>query len=127
MTIKELAPWIAIAVTLILSILVPLFTQMANNRFQLKMKKTEIQEKINNRKISAYEDFFQNVGGCVMHGDKDVLIRAGASVQKLYIYLPTDEWGSLDKLYDLMKNYEWEEAKIHMSNISKWIAEDINS
>jgi len=105
MTIKELAPWIAIAVTLILSILVPLFTQMANNRFQLKMKKTEIQEKINNRKISAYEDFFQNVGGCVMHGDKDVLIRAGASVQKLYIYLPTDEWGSLDKLYDLMKNY----------------------
>lgn len=28
---KDLAPWIAIAITLALSILVPLFTQMANN------------------------------------------------------------------------------------------------
>lgn len=36
---KDLAPWIAIAITLALSILVPLFTQIANNRFQLKLEK----------------------------------------------------------------------------------------
>lgn len=32
-TLEELASWIAIAFTLALSILVPLFTQIANNRF----------------------------------------------------------------------------------------------
>ena len=40
-TLGELAPWIAIAFTLALSILVPLFTQIANNRFQLKMQKNK--------------------------------------------------------------------------------------
>ena len=34
---KDLAPWIAIAITLALSILVPFFTQIANNKHQRKM------------------------------------------------------------------------------------------
>lgn len=32
MKATDIAPWIAIAVTLILSILAPLFTQIANNK-----------------------------------------------------------------------------------------------
>ena len=39
MTLENLTPWIAIAITLALSILVPLFTQIANNRFQHKKAK----------------------------------------------------------------------------------------
>lgn len=49
MTINNLAPWIAIVVTSILSILVSLFTQIANNRFQLKMKEIEIETEQNNK------------------------------------------------------------------------------
>ena len=41
---KDLAPWIAVAFSLGLSILVPLFTQMANNRHQRKMQKEKTQD-----------------------------------------------------------------------------------
>ena len=40
---KDLAPWIAIAFTLALSILVPLFTQIANNRHQRKMQREKFE------------------------------------------------------------------------------------
>lgn len=53
MAISELAPWIAIAITLALSILVPLFTQIANKKNEtvyrcskLDFLKTLPQEKI---------------------------------------------------------------------------------
>ncbi|MBO5850993.1 MAG: hypothetical protein J6R29_01525 [Clostridia bacterium] len=39
---KDLAPWIAIAITLALSILVPFFTQIANNKHQRKMQKEKL-------------------------------------------------------------------------------------
>ena len=42
MEFKDLAPWIAIAFTLALSILVPLFTQIANNNHQRKMQREKI-------------------------------------------------------------------------------------
>ena len=40
---KDLAPWIAIAITLALSILVPLFTQIANNRHQRKLQQEQFE------------------------------------------------------------------------------------
>ena len=40
---KDLAPWIAIAITLALSILVPFFTQIANNKHQRKMQKEKLE------------------------------------------------------------------------------------
>lgn len=49
---KDLAPWLALAITLALSILVPLFTQIANNKFQLKMYKEQ-----NNKKILLMKNF----------------------------------------------------------------------
>ena len=54
---KDLAPWIAIAFTLALSILVPLFTQIANNHHQRKMRDDEIKYEEANKKKTVYEDF----------------------------------------------------------------------
>ena len=125
MKISELAPWLAIAITLILSILIPLFTQIANNRFQLKLKQMDIQQAEKDKKLSAYENYFQKVGGCVLYAQKNNISDAGASVQRLYIYLPQEKWNDLDKLFDHIKEYEWDDAKKYMKSVSKWIAEDM--
>lgn len=125
MTINELAPWLAIAVTLILSILVPLFTQIENNRFQLKMKEMDFKVEIQNKKLFAYEEYFQKVGGCVLYAQKENISDAGGSIQRLYTYLPEEEWEVLDRLFDEIKSNEWESAQKDMKCISKWISNDI--
>lgn len=71
MKATDIAPWIAIAVTLILSILVPLFTQIANNKFQLKLKQLELREVHKKRKMDAFDEYYQKVGGCVLYAQKD--------------------------------------------------------
>ncbi len=127
MTIEEITPWLAIAITLILSILVPLFTQIANNRFQLKMKKKDIEAEIQNKKFFAYEEYFQKVGGCVLYAQKENLSDAGASIQRLYAYLPENEWETLDKLFAEINNKDWAGARNDMKSISKWIANDMKN
>ena len=92
--INTLAPWVAIAVTLILSILVPVFSQIANNRFQLKKARQdrsldEEQEKIS-KKTEAYEGFLMDVGAAVEYQRNDNLSVAGASIGRLYLYVPEE-------------------------------------
>lgn len=125
MSLKDLAPWLAIAVTLILSILVPLFTQIANNRFQIKMKKMDIKNKESEKIMEAYEAYFRHVGSSVMFAKTDNVPEAGASIQRLYVYMPSEKWVLLDTLFDNMKKNHWDEAKEQMKEISKWIAEDM--
>ena len=125
MDMNSLAPWMAIAITLILSILVPLFTQIANNRFQIKLKKLEGNQKNDDRRMAAYENYFQNVGGCVLFAQKENISDAGASIQRLYAYFPQEKWVLLDTLFDSIKKYEWENAKVQMKEVSKIIAFDV--
>ena len=119
---KDLAPWIAIAITLALSIMVPLFTQIANNRFQLKLKRIEKENYDANRRVAAFDEFFCNVGGCVLHAERENICQAGASIQRLYPFLPEELWRSLDELYMLIKKHEWDDAVVKMNIIGRWIA-----
>ena len=125
MKATDIAPWIAIAVTLILSILVPLFTQIANNKFQLKLKQLELREVHKKRKMDAFDEYYQKVGGCVLYAQKDNISDAGASIQRLYAYVPEDRWNELDELFDNIKGYNWQGAKNNMKSISKWLALEV--
>ncbi len=120
-----MAPWIAIAITLILSVLVPVFSQMANNRFQLKMRKLDDKSKVADRRLNAYEDFFQKVGACISYAKVENVTDAGASIQRLYAYIDEEQWELLDQLFDDIKEYKWKEAKETMKNVSKILAHDI--
>ena len=126
MTIAEIAPWIAIAITLILSILIPLFTQLANNKFQLKMKKMEIELANKETKSKAYEEYFQKVGNLVIYGNNSDFPNAGSAIQRLYAFLPEEEWEQLDKLFSAIRDEKLEIAKGYMEHISKWIAKDLS-
>ena len=92
MELKDLAPWIAIAITLALSILVPLFTQIANNRHQRKMRYDEIKYDEANKKRIVYEDFLLKVGAVVADASHDNLTQAGAIIKQMYIYSPEEWW-----------------------------------
>ena len=126
---KDLAPWIAIAVTLILSILVPLFTQIANNSHQRKMQKEKLEYEEKQKRVEAYETFLSDVGGMITADgsiNKEDLSKAGAAVHQLYIYSPIEWYDDLDSLTGLIMNYEWSKAKIIVQKITRLISEELN-
>lgn len=125
---KDLAPWIAIAVTLILSILVPLFTQIANNRFQSKKLKQEheldIKEKNYQKCIEAYENFLKDVGAAIEYRSEDVQRKTGSSIGQLYLYVPSEIHKKLDALYTDIRKYHWEEAESKYFELAKLVYEE---
>lgn len=126
MELRDLAPWIAIAITLALSILVPLFTQIANNKHQRKLQQEKMEFEIKQRKSKAYEDFLLNVGAVISYQTKENLPLAGSSITQVYIYAPTEWWDDLDLLSDHVRNYDWDEASLILKRLSRLMTEDLN-
>ena len=129
MELKDLAPWIAIAFTLALSILVPLFTQIANNNHQRKMQREKFEYEEKQKKIKAYETFLSEVGGVITADgniNKQDLSDAGAAIHQLYIYAPLEWYDDLDSLTTLIMKFEWHKAKVIVQKISRWISEELN-
>ena len=128
MKLEDLAPWIAIAFTLALSILVPLFTQIANNSHQRKMQREKFEHEEKQKKTKAYETFLSDVGGLITADgsvSKETLSTAGAAIHQLYIYAPSEWYGDLDSLTDLIMKYEWHKAKTIVQKISRLISEEL--
>ena len=129
MKLEDLAPWIAIAFTLALSILVPLFTQIANNKHQRKMQREKFEYEEKQKKTEAYELFLSEVGGLVTADgsiSKELLSKAGAAVHQLYIYAPSEWYDDLDLLTGLIMQREWDKAKTIVQKISRLISEELN-
>ena len=126
--INTLAPWVAIAVTLILSILVPVFSQIANNRFQLKKAKqdrklAEAREKIS-KKTEAYEQFLMNVSAATEYRSKDNVATAGASIGRIYLYVPIEWHPKLDALHYSLYECEWSKAQKQYIELAKLVVEE---
>ena len=129
MKLEDLAPWIAIAFTLALSILVPLFTQIANNRHQRKMQREKLEYEEKQKKTKAFESFLSKVGGLITADgsiSKQDLSDAGAAIHQLYIYSPVEWYKDLDSLTELIMKYEWHQAKVIVQKISRLISEELN-
>lgn len=122
---NDLAPWIAITITLALSILVPLFTQIANNRHQRKMKKEEREYEQKQRKTVVYEEFLANVGAAIVHASSNVYEKAGASILQMYIYAPAEWWEDIDILADTMRTCDWGKSATIMKRLSRQISEEL--
>ena len=129
MKLEDLAPWIAIAFTLALSILVPLFTQIANNRHQRKMQREKFEYEEKHKKVKAYETFLADVGGTITargYVEKEALARAGGALNQLYIYVPSEWYDDLDKLTEYITKFQWDEARVLNQKISRLISEELN-
>lgn len=123
---KDLAPWIAIALTLALSILVPLFTQIANNRHQRKMQREKYEYVEQQKRINAFEEFLSDVGDTVVFRTKLNLEKVGSSIFRIYIYAPAEWLDDLDKLSDLIRESEIEAASVLVQKMARLIADELN-
>lgn len=126
---KDLAQWIAILITLAISILVPLFTQIANNNHQRKIQREKLEYEEKHKKIEVYENFLSDVGGLITADgsiNKEDLSKAGAAIHQLYIYSPIEWYEDLDLLTELIMKYEWSTAKIIVQKITRLISEELN-
>ena len=123
---KDLAPWIAIAFTLALSILVPLFTQIANNSHQRKMRREKMEYEEKQKKLAAYESFMKEVGAVITRCNNENWPAAGASVTMMYIYAPKEWMDDLDDLMRQLQNHDWENATNTIQNLCRLIADDLN-
>ena len=126
--INTLAPWVAIAITLILSILVPVFSQIANNRFQLKKAKQdrkldEEKEKVS-KKTEAYERFLMDAGAALECRGRENLTAAGASIGRIYLYVPFEWYQKLDALHHSLYSGEWGTAEKQFVELAKMVAEE---
>lgn len=126
MTWETLAPWIAIAFTLALSILVPLFTQIANNNHQRKMLQEQFEREQKQKKVLVYEEFLTNIGAVITYGDQNNMTNAGSSIQKMYIYAPLEWRDDLDRLFDAVRRYEGEKASAVMKKLSRLVSDELN-
>ena len=124
---KDLAPWIAIAITLILSILVPLFTQIANNNHQRKMQREKFEYEEKQKKIIAYEEFLLTVGAVIVYADKSTLPLAGSNIERIYLYAPKEWHEDLDSLFEFARKYEWKDAAVIMQKLNRLISEELRS
>lgn len=123
---KDLAPWIAIAFTLALSILVPLFTQIANNKHQRKMQREKIEYEEKQKKTKALEAFLLDVGGTVVCRSTDNLQKAGSSLFRLYVYAPESWLEDLDALSNAIRRGDHGNSSALMQKIARLIAEELN-
>ena len=125
---KDLAPWIAIAVTLILSILVPLFTQIANNSHQRKMQREKLEYEEKQKKIKVFENFLAEVGGLITshgHVQKEQLTKSGAALHQLYIYAPEEWYDDMNKLMEYMMDFRWDDAKPIVQKLDRLVSEEL--
>ena len=124
MTWENLAPWIAIAFTLALSILVPLFTQIANNRHQRKLQKEQREYEQSQRKRQVYEKFLTTMGAVVISRiDFD---KACASLYEMYVYSPSEWRNELDSLSLLLDESHFPQARKALEKLAKKISDDLN-
>ena len=125
MSWENLAPWITIAITLALSILVPLFTQIANNSHQRKLQKEQREYEQSQRKREVYENFLLSVGNSVM--TRDNLGEAGASIYEMYIYAPKELHEKIDSISYNLHKYQWEIVRNLLEEVSKLISDELKN
>lgn len=126
MRLEDLAPWIAIAFTLALSILVPLFTQIANNNHQRKMQREKFEYEEKQKKIQAFEAFLKDVGSAIVYSTKENLEIAGGSIFRIYTYAPTSWMEDLDLLSEYMRTGERGNAAVIMQKLARLVPDELN-
>lgn len=126
MELQDLAPWIAIAFTLALSILVPLFTQIANNRHQRKMQRDKFEYEERQKRTNAFEAFLSDVGNAVVCRNMENLEKAGSSIYRMYVFASPEWLNDLDSLAQAMRNGSNGEAESLMQKLARLISKELN-
>ena len=125
------AAWIAILVTLAITIITPALTSFLNNRFQLHLKKMELQESAENelfsKKLETYEGALRTIGNCIHYYSPDNRAIFGEYLYKLYLYLPEEHWPVLDSLVKDFEEDAREQIWEDFLALSKILSRELNT
>lgn len=124
------AAWIALAISIVGTILSPIITTILTNRYQLKLRKMDIQQRTvetyETNRFTAINAFISKSGKCLFYTDDSSVKELGSVFHCVYQYVPNDYWPVLDNFYLLLISHDWKSAKqeypeiIHkLSKISK--------
>ena len=121
------AAWITLAISIIGTIAGPIVTTRMTNKYQLKLRELNIKqsnlEKYVDNRNSAICSFISKTGQCLAISDVDALKELGLVYHNVYAYVPESLWSSLDELYGLIINDDWDKSKLKFLSISHSLAE----
>lgn len=92
----------------IAAIISPIATAIINNRYQIKLKKLEYQQKEKENsffyKRGVYEDYLKRTGECIAYLTEDTLQKYGEIYGLALIYFPENLIEDLKKLNQIIRN-----------------------
>lgn len=108
------AAWIALAISITGSIAGPIITTILTNRYQLKLRKLDYQQKrideLNSARTQAITAFISDTGKCLVCPDASARHSCGYSYHNVYAFVPESLWPQLDNLYSCICGHDWETA-----------------
>lgn len=122
--------WIAVLLTLAISVITPAWTNYSNNKFQLKLKKLEYDTSQNDlyltRKYSVYDGFLQSLGNYLHYSDNANNAIVGKYIYELYLYLPKEHWELLDNIVAFVADSAYEKIPPELVKLSKILSDELN-
>ena len=113
------------AILAICAIVSPIFTNILNNRHQLKIKELELKQRnyentiIYRRKI--FENYLKYAGRCIAYSDQSALKDYGEYYLLALLYAPDDLRQEMTIVHNLMSEYHWKQATPLFENITSQI------
>jgi len=96
------AAWIALAISIIGTIVGPIVTTILTNRHQLKIHQMESYDKAQAEKNQIIRDCISNIGSCVAYANVDNIISCGEHFHSVYAYVSQEKWPLLDSFYQAL-------------------------
>ena len=109
------AAWIALAISIIGTIIGPIVNTILSNRFQLKLRKLELEEEKSSEyqvcQRKAIENFLSFTAKYLADGRRNTMNEYSEHFFLVYSYVPQNLWDSLDILYNHITNGNFSDAE----------------
>lgn len=109
------AAWIALAISIIGTIIGPIITSLITNKHQLKLRELDTKQSAldtyKKNRFDALNTFISKAGRCLSYLDEQSVMDFGEAYHCIYQYVPKDFWNDLDQFYSIVTSYNWNEAK----------------
>ncbi len=126
MNFMDIAPWLSIVITFVVAILVPFFTQLSTNRFQLKKMKIEEEKLKESEKVRVFTRFIENAGMISDYIPRDKMMEMLPAITGLYAFAPQEWWNDIDLLYQYAQDAQTAKATPILLNLCKLVSKELN-
>ncbi len=109
------------AVIAFCALFAPAITTVINNRFQLRIKKLELQQKHFEEttlyKKNIIENYLKYAGSCIAHANDENMSLYGEYYLLVLLYVPDKLSTLISDINNKMLKYKWEEACVEFEKI----------